>query len=134
MICKIIEVTNGFNWGKFMLCRFDAQEWQIKSVVDTEKNLLQTIGWAPHHIWILDLQTGEGALFRPGGVPQADLKKHKIWVCPMYEPFMVWLYSQDLSDIEKLPSFVELQFAESALYGYRREGPVEKSQTSRKRA
>lgn len=86
--------------------------------------LLAQLGWGPEHLWVLDLQTGEGAYFRPGGYAKADLDRHKIWVCPMFEPFLTWLYKQDLSDLDALPAGVELteDEAPSAMHGYRRGG------------
>ncbi len=127
MVIKIIEATNGFNWGKFMLQKFDT-EWSEQSAVDPGP-LIQRLGWTNKHLWVLDLQTGEGAFFHPGGIASADLNKHRIWVCPMYEPFLEWVYRQDLSDITKLPSLVELTLEETAqhtaMYGYRRPGPAE---------
>ena len=30
--------------------------------------LLGQVGWAPHHILVTDLPTGERAIFRPGGL------------------------------------------------------------------
>src|SRR6266702_1985984 len=56
------------------------------------------------------LRTGEGAFFRVHrqGVASADLDKHQIWVCPMFEPFLNWLYKQDVSDLDQLPSLVDL--------------------------
>jgi hypothetical protein len=128
MITKIIEATNGFNWGKFMLARFDAQEWARPTHIEGEggRPMLPQLGWDKHNIWVLDLQTGEGAMFKPHGIARIDLnEKHKIWVCPLYEPFLCWVYQQDLSDINKLPDLVQLPEAEGALYGYRRKGPEE---------
>lgn len=148
MQTKVIEVTNGFNWGKFMLGRPD-QEWQLRSGLydvarratdetlgeDTydqlnatnpsTRPLLAQLGWGPEHLWVLDLQTGEGAYFLPGGHAKNDLDRHRIWVCPMFEPFLSWLYQQDLSDLDALPTGVELteDAAPSALYGHRRPGP-----------
>jgi hypothetical protein len=127
---KLIEVTQGaergFNWGKFLLGRFD-HEWMHPSAVgeDSRRPLLYQCGWtrATGHLWVLDLQTGEGAFFRPGGSAHADLEKHRIWVCPMFEPFLEWLYAQDLSDLRALPPLVELPDAPAALSGYRRPGP-----------
>jgi hypothetical protein len=125
MIGKFIEVTNGTNWGKFQLIKYD-KEWfktsNLPGALDT--SLLAQIGWTYNHIWVLDLQTGEGAFFLPHGLASHDLnKRHQIWVCPMYEPFLNWLYKQDLTDIISLPELVHLteQEAPSALYGYRRE-------------
>ena len=131
MIHTIIEVTNGFNWGKFLVARFD-DEWSYRSAIDTMNSstgalpirLLPSLGWGRDHFLFLDLQTGEGAIFRHGGMARADLNKHRIWVCPMAEPALLWLYSQDLSDLTALPALVELTEAEapSAMQGYRRTG------------
>lgn len=125
MITKIIEVTNNdMNWGKFMVMRPDT-EWGRKALITGEaskRSLLEQLGWDGSHVWVLDLQTGEGAWFRAGGSAKADLDKHKIWVCPMFEPFLVWLYGQDLKDLAALPDVLNLPDAEFAVYGYRREG------------
>jgi len=56
------------------------------------------------------------------GVASADLNKHQIWVCPMFEPFLNWLYKQDVSDLDQLPSLVDLGDVPTALFGYRRKG------------
>lgn len=120
MKTKLIEATNGFNWGKFLLMQFD-EEWEWRSQIE-DCLLLKTLGWNKDFIWILDLQTGEGAFFRPGGSPTADLHKHRIWVCLLYEPLLQWLYTQDLSSFDKLPGVVTLDKTSAGLYGYRRPG------------
>jgi hypothetical protein len=123
MKTKIIEATNvehgGINHGKFLVARFD-NEWSYQSAID-QRPLLRGRGWSPEHVLVLDLQTGEGAIFQPGGYAKADLDKRKIWVCPMFESFLAWLYTRDLRDLDQLPALIQLD-AESALYGYRREG------------
>jgi hypothetical protein len=135
---KIIEGTqslaepgewgNWGNWGKFMLCVPDS-EWGRASRIGLGGSwpLLREIGWTPDHVWVLDLQTGEGAYFRPGGLASADLAKHRIWVCPLYEPFLEWLYARYREtpglDIGGLPDVAELPDAPFALSGYRRPGP-----------
>jgi hypothetical protein len=126
MQIKIIEATNvtggGINWGKFLLGRFDT-EWERRSVItDSSTPLLHQIGWDRNHLWVMDLQTGEGAMFRPGGSAEADLHKRQIWVCPMFEPFLIWLYTQNLRDLATLPNVVHLSDAPSAMWGYRRPG------------
>lgn len=103
--------------------RFDS-EWEYESQMSPGSGLLREVGWNPAQIWVLDLQTCEGAAFSPVGLASADLDKHRIWVCPMYSPFLEWLYQQkDLSDLSNLPSVLDLPDAEFALRGYRREGP-----------
>lgn len=126
MKTKIIEVTNGpRNWGKFALCRFDS-EWEYESKVGPGFKLLAARGWSREHLLVLDLETGEGAMFRPGGYAAYDLDKHAIWVCPMYQPLLEWLYKQDLSDLDRLPDTVDLPDAEFLMQGHRRPGPPPK--------
>jgi hypothetical protein len=128
---RIMEASNGFNYGKFGVGLFTAQEWQRRSRLPgwTDRPLLASLGWSHTHLWVLDLQTGEGGIFEPTGLARADLDKHDIWVCPLFEPFLTWLYGHhrsqdaDLADWHAtLPEFVELPDAPSALYGYRRHG------------
>ena len=139
MISTIVEVTNGFNWGKFMVAMFDDGERAYESKVDPPRKLLRANGWHPDVRWILDLQTGEGALFGPALLPGRhayDLEKHKIWVCPMYECFLGWFYAhpEHHADIRTLPPLLELTDAEtmkaSAMYGYRRPGPSSSAEAS----
>lgn len=122
MDTKIIEAEHHFNWGKFMLGRFTPSEWAYRSTVDN-RGLLKGRGWARDHTLVLDLQTGEGAIFALDGLARADLNdKHRIWVCPMYEPFLEWLYEQDTENLHALPDRVELPAAPGSMFGYRREG------------
>lgn len=137
MKTKIIEArTKGMtgNWGKFLVGQFSS-EWNRKPAIDGEFEdaeanaafkrmpLLRLRGWSNKHIMVLDIETGEGAIFRHGGNARADLNKHRIWVCPLFEPFLSWLYKQDVSNIDKLPDKVELD-AEFMWHGHRRPGPT----------
>lgn len=125
MKTKIIEATNqNLNWGKFLVARFDS-ELRVRSAINPESPfpLLQQIGWAHDQLWVMDLQTCEGAAFVPRGNAKADLNHHRIWVCPLFEPFLQWLYQQDVRNLDALPSLVQLPDAEFAFAGYRREGP-----------
>lgn len=134
MITKFIEATqdseSGFNWGKFMIGKFSPEEWAYRSALEAAnaQRLIAGRGWSTRHFFFLDLQTGEGAIFSPGGIASADLEKHKIWVCPMAEPFLEWLYQQDLGDLDSLPPLVELPGVPAALAGYRRSGPITEEQ------
>lgn len=124
MKLHVVEAAGNGNWGKFAVGRPGAEEWAWRSAVgDSGSPLLTQVGWGPEHVWVWDLQTGEGAIFRPGGYSKADLDKHRIWVCPLFEPFLAWLYRQELTDLDQLPRLVELPDAEFALSGYRRPGP-----------
>lgn len=133
MLTHIIEATNHSeeNWGKFMLMRFST-EWEYRSQLPGAggRLLLRSNGIPPGSLIVLDLQTGEGANFQPR--PEAsvgyDLDNHRIWVCPMFEPFLHWLYQQNLDDITKLPAFVKLDRESDkffAIAGYRRPGPID---------
>lgn len=130
MITRLIEATRnlakGWNHGKFMVARFDLAEWAHRCALDAEvgleRSLLSRCGWSPRHVVVLDLQTGEGAIFLPGGLASADLERHRVHVCPMFEPFLAWLYKQDLGDLSRLPEVVELPDAEGSAYGHRRSG------------
>ena len=142
MKTRIIEAASpAGNHGKFLLGRMDV-EWAVRTglyevartVTDgvlgpgswsepghSPGPLLRQLGWGPEFLWVLDLQTGEGAFFRPGGLARYDLGKHAIWVCPLFEPFLEWLYAQDLSDLDALPACVVLEHP-LELAGYRRPG------------
>lgn len=123
METKIIEFASvEGNWGKFLIGRMDT-EWEVPSNVDTDRPVMRFRGWSPKHLWVMDLETGEGALFMPGGYARGDLNKHRIWVCPLFEPFLTWLYQQDLADLSALPSAVQLEGVPLQTYGYRRPGP-----------
>lgn len=136
MVTKFIECTEptGFNWGKFMLARFTLDEWHARSAVD-KGHLIRQRGWSPDHTLVFDLQTGEGFLTPTNGLPRADLNKHQVWVCPMFEPFLVWLYKQPQPlDFDSLPSHVVLpEGTPTAMSGYRRPGPT-KAERKKKQA
>lgn len=82
MEIHFIEASDGtdFNWGKFAVMRFAEAEWAVRSQIDPCQSLIGGRGWTPQHIFVMDLQTGEGAMFRPGGSAHHDLEKHRIWV------------------------------------------------------
>lgn len=128
METKFVEVTNGFNWGKFLLGRFDQGERAYRSVIDQPQEPYPIVPWrwTNDHLLVLDIETGEGAIFKVGGYAKADLDKHRIWVCPMFEPFLNWLYEQDVTDLQALPDHVTFTETEapSAVRGYRREGSI----------
>lgn len=135
MKTKIVEAVQSkdrpSNWGKFLVMVPDDEEWGYESQVDPGRGLMQSMGYwgGGDHVWVLDMQTGEGAFFRPGGSAGADLEKHAVWVCPLYQPFLEWLYERCREngglDLDSLPEVVELPGAEFALRGHRRPGPEE---------
>src|SRR4030095_16020542 len=129
MDTRFVEVTNGTNnWGKFAVCRFTAEEWRYRSAIDPEHPLISGRGWTPAHVLVLDLQTGEGAVFAPWGLAAGALnEKHKSWVWPLFEPFLNWLYARHQAGgtFETLPVHVDLPNAPFAMRGSRREGKAE---------
>lgn len=121
--------TEAGNWGKFAVGIPDA-EWKWRSRLGAPEHeerrdrlwpLLREQGWGPRHIWVMDLATGEGAIFQHGGNARADLSARRIWVCVLFEAFLQWLYRQDLRLLGELPPVVELDVPVE-LSGYRRPG------------
>jgi hypothetical protein len=119
----LFEAHGAINWGKFLVGRYE-EEWEWPSnAFPMERSVLHACGVDYRMLWILDIQTREGAMFKPGGDAHADLRKHRIWVCPMFEPWLEWFYEQDLTDLDKVPSVVSIPDLEHvALSGYRRPG------------
>jgi hypothetical protein len=130
---RIVEAEHGGrgNHGKFLLGRF-TDEWEYRSALEAYRqdgnvppHLLGGVcGWGAEHVLIVDLATGEGALFLPGGHAGNDLDKRRIWVCPLFEPFVefAWQWVKDGKDLWDLPPVVLLPDAPFAVYGYRRPG------------
>jgi hypothetical protein len=130
MIAHYIEASNdGMNWGKFLLLRHEQDPGSALPGYEGEPLLTSSRKFNRVHTMVIDLQTGEGAAFALEGSAlnaHVDLERHKIWVCPLYEPFLQWLYEQpglDMGrgDITALPRFVELD-ASFAWVGHRRAG------------
>ena len=103
-----------------MLARFDAQEWQRRGAIALDPYasrvpLLTQCGWGPEHVWVLDLATGQGACFRPGGHAGADLEKRAgLWVCPLYRVVLAWFYQhKECWGLDELPECITLTDKES---------------------
>jgi hypothetical protein len=127
----IFEATQkrrgGFNHGKFLAGVFEEHEWAQRCILDgdqgLDRSLVARCGWSRQHVWVLDLATGEGACFRHGGLAKADLDRHQIHVCVLFEAFLTWLYRQPLETLGELSTLVTLPDVEPDMYGYRRPGP-----------
>jgi hypothetical protein len=112
---KIIEaVSPQGNFGKFLLGVPD-EEWSRLSEVEPSRFVLGLHGWTRKHVLIVDLATGEGAFFLHGGLASADLRKKRVWVCPLFEPLLEWFHQQQLPmtvngllDLSGLPNIVHL--------------------------
>ena len=133
MKTRIIEASSGVNFGKILLMTFEENEWEYLSKVNPGRRLLRSIGWHERQFWMLDLQTCEGMVGTVGGYAKADLDKHQVWVCPLFEPTLAYLYHVTalrggLLDIDDLPDVIELSLEDAppAMYGYRRSGWEEK--------
>lgn len=124
MKLRFVEALSaGGNFGRFVIGRHTPEERLHRSAVEPGKTIFRSAGrWNDRDVWVMDLVTGEGARFDPTGYAKADLDRHRIWVCPLFEPFLSWLYEQDLSDLEALPEVVTLD-APLQFQGYRRPGP-----------
>lgn len=113
MKTKIIETsdTAKFNWGKFLIGRFD-HEWEREAGVSPEEgSLLRSQGWGPDHILVMDLSVGHAAMFLPSrsAKPEIDIRNTGIYFCPLFSGFLEWVYQQDLTDLDALPDYVELE-------------------------
>ncbi len=107
----ITDATNegdgGIKGGTFLVARFDEQEWRHVSEFDRAP-LLRGRGGAPDHVLVVDPQTGEGAIFGPGGVAPADLNKDRIWGCPLSSRSSLGS-TRSLDDLGSLQRLVRLQ-------------------------
>lgn len=120
MVTHFIEAGNDLNHGKFMLGRLTREELAARSALPgfEEEPLVRVGGLRrlnARSTLVVDLQTGNGAAFFMNGYAVADLRKAGIHVCPMFPPFLTWLYQQGLAegkgDITQLPRYVHFDMA-----------------------
>lgn len=126
MRTKIVEATQGLNFGKFLVGELDEKEIAHPSSIDVGKSTIRACGFGDvgRWRWVMDLQTREGIFVQFGGVAVNDLNKHQVWVCPMFEPTLVKLYEYGSAPVESLPDLIELPAdVGGALYGHRRNAP-----------
>ncbi len=115
------------NWGKFAIGRYTNAELREPTRFPgcDGRHVVSLRGWGSEHIWVFDLATGEAARFHPVGYAIADLSEHRVWVCPLFEPFLTWLYRFIREHPypqwwDDLPRTVELSEADFAFGGHRR--------------
>ena len=120
MITHFIEASDGVAHGKFMLGRLGGHELGLRSALPgfEEQRLLRVGGLRrlnDRSTLVVDLQTGNGAaFFISRGLWSADLQRTgPIHVCPMFRPFLKWLYEQKvphppITAICDLPRYVEI--------------------------
>lgn len=118
MIVKFIEASDGTAHGKFMLARMDAELATRSGLPGYEDEPLMTVGgrrkFNSHSTLVVDLQTGRGAALALDPFSYTKLDEGgRMWVCPMFRPFLKWLCLQGLGmgagDITALPSYVEIR-------------------------
>ena len=132
-----IEASNNqVNYGKFAIFAPDVADHTYTCALpgyDTRRLLSWACGWTADDVLIVDLQTGEGARFDPiygrhRDSAAADLNRHRIWVCPLFAPFLTWLYAftgqHGLDWFNHLPAYIDLPDAPTDTAGYRRPGPL----------
>lgn len=121
MITRFVEVTDGWMYGKFLVCRMDAEELATPSEMPDARHgerLLVHGGrrrFNDHSTLVIDLQLGTAAAWPLQGLMEAYESEH-LWhlhVCPMYRPFVRWLYEQGrwamgAGDITEIPRYLEV--------------------------
>lgn len=126
---KIVEAYNQapsgarFNWGRFLIASFD-EEWDRRAA-DVDAGSIPVMaagGWNRADRLVLDLATGEGAIFAMHGLAEHDvLEKHQVWVCVLFPAFLAWLRAQAVGDVRALPDEVVLDVS-PAFHGHRSPG------------
>jgi hypothetical protein len=91
----------------FAVSQFTDLERQRRSQI-TKTTLLPMLMTNYQILHILDMQTGEGAIFRFRGDPEGDRLRHQIKTSPIFPDFLAWLYQQDVSTLSTLPRIVDL--------------------------
>jgi hypothetical protein len=121
MKTQFLEASGSMNHGRFLILEFEPSDWDVESKVSSGSVLASAGFWTWRPLFaLIDLVTCEGALFDGRGVARHDLDSRRIWVCPMYEPTLEWLYRQKPVALP-LPGVVELDVP-GELYGHRRDG------------
>jgi hypothetical protein len=122
-----------YNWGAFLVAVPDEIEWGWRShAIPGDISLPEQLAWGPSQAWVMDLRTGEGALFSLGGDYRAELESHRIFVTAQFEGFLEWLCLQDPAGLRHLPHVVKVADATFSIRNYRRLGPTPVSFTLRK--
>jgi len=131
MRSQFIEATQGqTSWSQFQVQQLDPVDWAHQSEV-SQSHLLASQGHDPNILFVMDLETCEGVIYSPNGDARSFLRKHQVWVSPLFGPFLNWLSDQmRLSraagtpfDVCALPSLINLDM-DQATSG-RNEGPMD---------
>jgi len=134
MHTRFVEVTDGFAYGKFLVCRMTSEElstWSAMPEAPEGQRLLTYGGrrrFNERTTLVLDLQLGTGYAWPlENGVIgmqhyiskhyEADFGPKFAWmVCPMYLPFVLWLHEQGTwaegaGSIDDIPRYLDLREA-----------------------
>lgn len=126
MRTKILEATQGLNFGKFLVGELDDSEIGRSSSVHHGRTTLEACGFADVSgwRWVLDLQTREGVFVEMSRFGVRKLDQHQVWVCPLFEPTLHRLGELGPVPVRELPDLLELSYDEAPfeLFGYRRQG------------
>lgn len=133
MITRFVEVTDGFAYGKFLVCRMTGEElgtWSAMPEAGEGQRLLTYGGrrrFNERTTLVIDLQIGSAFAwplengeigfrhyldkhFRDAMDPPVILAL----VCPLYLPFVLWLHEQGkwaegAGKIEDIPRYLDLR-------------------------
>ena len=128
VITRFVEVTDGFAYGKFMVCRLDAAELATKTAMpDADGERLLTYGgrrrFNERTTLVVDLQIGSGFAWplENGPIGFHHYLHHKLLpaevrrvVCPLYLPFVLWLHTEGAwaegaGSLEDIPRYLDLR-------------------------
>lgn len=95
MITKLIETTDMFNHGKFLVGQMEGFELtQYLAIKDDGRQLSHVLHASPSKFWVLDCATCEGAFFDFSNDAYYQLERHQVWVCPMFPLFLEWAFEK----------------------------------------
>lgn len=136
MITHFVEVTDGFAYGKFLVCRLDRDELTMRTAMPEAHGelLLNYAGrrrFNDHTTLVVDLQVGSAFAWplengeigfrhyldkhyaRSANIIDGDPPIFAL-VCPLYLPFVLWLHEQrkwaeGAGNIEEIPRYLDLR-------------------------
>ena len=129
MITRFVEVTDGFAYGKFMVCRMDGAELSTETAMPEAMSGQRLLTYAGRRRFnerttlVIDLQIGSGYAwplengeigfhhYLHNKLPPAEVRRT---VCPLYLPFVLWLHEQGkwaegAGSIEDIPRYLDLR-------------------------
>lgn len=127
MDAQFAEVTDGIAYGKFMVARLDTAELNAPSAMPEAPPGTRLLTYSgrrrmnDHTTLVIDLQRGTAAAWPLNG-PVSNARHYltehlrglERLVCPMYIPFVGWLYEQDQwgmgeGSINTIPRYIDMR-------------------------